>query len=98
MERGCDGSRLAERLDAAAGAVVQLRVAEGTASFENGQAPAQLLELGRDDLQWQERLFPVHASDQPPLWLARRAEDAPCGKRVRCRLSPPPATRRSKIL
>ena len=46
------------------------------AASKSAQLAAQLLGLGRDDRQRQERLLPVHAGDQPALRPARGAQDA----------------------
>src|SRR6267142_1741971 len=87
--------RLTEGPDAAAGPVIQLHLAQGACRIQVGAAAAQLLGVGRDDRQWQERLFPVHAGDQPALWPRRGAEDAARRGRSRCRVRAPPAPCRS---
>src|SRR5439155_546606 len=84
--------RLAERLDVAARLVVQLRERKGAQGVAIGETPALLLGLGRDAFQQQDRLFPLHAGDQPALRPARIARDARGGRPAK-RLRPPCAPR-----
>ena len=86
--------RLAEGPDAAAGPVLQLHLGQGARRLEDGEAAAQLLGLGRDDRQRQERLLPVHAGHQPALRPARSAQHAARRRRPRRRVRAPPAPRR----
>ena len=53
---------------------------EGAGGAQDGEAAAQLLGLGRDARQRQERLLSVHAGDQPALRPARGAR-ACCSRR-----------------
>src|SRR5467141_5088345 len=61
MGRRCHGGRLAEGADAAAGAVVQLHLAQGAGGLQISTPAAQLLGLGRHDRQRQDRLFSLYA-------------------------------------
>ena len=90
--RGCHRRRLAKRPDAASRPVVQLREREGGQGVAYGCAPALVLGLGRDAFQQPERLFPLHAGDQPALRPARIARDARGGGPAK-RLRPPCAPR-----
>ena len=76
MGRGRHRRGLAERADAPAGPVVQLRQREGAQGLAVGEAAALLLELGRDALEQQDRLLPVHAR-RPTCSTA-------CTRRCRC--------------
>ena len=87
--------RLAEGPDAAAGPVVQLHLAERRSPRPRRPSCPQLLGVGRDDRQRQDRLLPVHAGDQPALRPARSAEDAARRGRPRRGVRPPPAARGS---
>src|SRR5205823_10534515 len=76
VEGGRDGGRLPEGAHAAAGALLQRAVAEGSRRGEDGEAPSLLLGLGADAASERERLLPLYARDQPALRLARVFEDA----------------------
>ena len=91
MGRRRHRGRLAEGPDAAAGPVVQRDQRQGAGEPRDGAAAPQLLGLGADAGRQQDRLFSLHAGDQPALRPARGPRDADGGgARQRLRPARPP--------